>query len=749
MLFHSLMNKINLRQFKGDFQGGFGAGIFNLFQCVPFGLIAFAPLGPEYANAGIMACIIGTTMAGFFASLFGGSPAQITSPGVAVCLVFSYIIAHIMSLNLFDPTSANYITLVLSLTFFSLFLSGLIQVLFGVFKVDFLIKFISYPVVAGIATGSGIVIILNGFWNLLGLSDDLSWEDAWQHLHKVQLGSLFVGIATAIILHYRTLFIKGTFGFPVAIGIGTGIYYVLLYTGFTSENLGGTFGKFHFAIPTSEHFTSTLHLLGDSQIFSYTKLTTSSAVNLAILCSLQSLLSILAIKNISNKSGNSSQELIGQGIGNMMSGIFGGLPACGTFSRSILNYQEGGRTKLSGMISGLTTFFLAFLFSPYIEYLPQAVVSGVLIAFGINAIDKWAMQLFYQMITRKIPLSSEVIESIAIILVVVGLILTGNFIPAIGAGVILSIMVFLARMRGLLIKRVYETLSVPSKKIVNEKIMDFLTRHHQDIRVLELGGIIYFGSAERLSEEIVKLSESGVIYFILDMKNVTHIDLTGARVLVTICNNLKQQGKQLGFSYLRKESPVWIFLDNIGFFKKNEFVLTFSDTDHALEYYEDKLLANFPQIPEDMEMELPGVPAFQNLTAEEMKILESSLRVERYKEGQTIFKQGDVADAMFFIAKGSVDILISVGIKNSLHTKRVQSISRGAFFGEMGLLQGGTRTATVVASSDLVCYRLSLEDFRSLMQKKSQLSYSLLINICKILSKRIIFINQLISEMEG
>src|SRR5665647_6076 len=103
------MKTINFNQIKGDFQGGLGAGVINLFQCVPFGLIAFAPLGADYANFGIMSSIIASVLAGFFASLFGGSPGQITGPGAAISLVFSYIIVYLMSSNLLDTHEVNYL----------------------------------------------------------------------------------------------------------------------------------------------------------------------------------------------------------------------------------------------------------------------------------------------------------------------------------------------------------------------------------------------------------------------------------------------------------------------------------------------------------------------------------------------------------------------------------------------------------------------------------------------------------------
>lgn len=742
------MKSINFNQIKGDFQGGLGAGVINLFQCVPFGLIAFAPLGGDYANFGIMSSIIASIFAGFFASLFGGSPGQITGPGAAISLVFSYIIVFLMHSGLFDRQGAEYLPTILTLTFFTVSLSGLFQILFGLLKADYLIKFVSYPVIAGIMTGAGLLIIQNELWSLLGISDQKSLLTVWDYVSEIKYGNLFIGIFTTILLKYRTRLIKGTLGFPLMIAIGAALYYFLLFIGINKEALGGTFGEFTFDMPIQETLSSSLHLIGEKNFFSYLPILTPLALNLAILCSLLSLLSALSLKVVSEKSPNSRQELIGQGIGNMMSGFLGGIPSCGTYSRSVLNYQEGGTTKLSGIVCSLTTLLLAFFFSSYFEYLPKAVISGIVITLGINSIDSWTVKLFYNVITRKVAISKEVIANIGTILAVILLIFSGNFIPAIGIGVLISILLFLGKMRGVLIKRIYENQSIPSKKIDNESMMLFLAEHRQDIKVIELTGMIYFGSAEKLSMEIERLVDEGVIYIILDMKKVEEIDLTGARVLEMTYQTLKKQGKHLGFSYLEKGRNVWLFLENVRFFEKIDPSLIFTDTDRALQYFEELLFANFKDKKENVELKLSEIPVFHELTESELEILQSSLQRESYKEGDIIFKQGDKADAMFFISKGSIDVLIAVGDKRFARTKRVQSLSSGTFFGEMALLQKGPRTATVIASSDLICYRFSFEKFQELVKGYSHLSVSLLTSISRILSKRLTFINQIISEME-
>lgn len=728
---------MNLSQLKGDLQGGMTSSILNIFQCIPYGLIAFAPLGSEYENSGIIACIIGAILAGFFASLFGGSPAQITSPGATECLIFSYIFIYLKDLNLFNSTSIQYLPTLLTLTFFAVILTGVFQFLLGLFKADYFIKFISYPVNAGIATGAGILIMIGATWKLLGIS-------SWHSFGEVKFGSLFIGAVTAILLKNKKLIPGGFLGLPLIVVIGTGLYHLLLFIGLDKSTLGDTFKKFTF---TLSHHYSPLSLLNDPNFFSYVQLLAPLALNLAIFCSLQSLLSVLNLKNISEKETNSRQELIGQGIGNMVSGSFGGLPSCGKFGRSILNYQEGGRTKLSGMLCALMTLVLAYLLSGFIDYLPKAVMFGLTFILGYKAIDKWTLELFSQILKGKVIISKELILNVAIILIVMILIFMGNFLTAISVGVLISILAFLGKMRGTLIKRVYESQSIPTKKIDDATMMKTLSQHLQNIKVIELGGMIYFGSAEKLSEEIEKLSKSGVTYIILDMKKVEDIDLTGARVLEKSYQTLKKEGKFLGFSHLKKESPVWQFFENIQLAKTIDPSHIFIDTDQALEYFEDRVLEINKQKREESEMNLADFPIFQSLTNDELQFLNGYLTLKTYQKEEIIFKEGDSGDAIFLIAKGAVDILIAIKSDES-PLKRVQHLSSGSFFGEMALLQKGPRTATVIASSDLICYLLTKEKFQELTQANADLLVKIFTNLSKILSNRLLFINQLISEME-
>lgn len=221
------MKKLNFSNLKGDFLGGFSSGLVTLLECIPYGLIAFAPLGAEYTNLGIIAAIYGAIFAGFFASLFGGTPALVTVPAPATCLMFSYIILGLMDTQLLDPSVPGYIFAILTLSFFTLFLSGIIQLMMGVLKADYLIKFISYPVIAGIISGIGVLIVKTQIWHLLGIHHQGNLLGILDHLDEIKYWNLFIGIVTAVLFWNKSRLMRGALGFLAVIAIGTGIYYLL------------------------------------------------------------------------------------------------------------------------------------------------------------------------------------------------------------------------------------------------------------------------------------------------------------------------------------------------------------------------------------------------------------------------------------------------------------------------------------------------------------------------------------------
>ena len=322
-----------------------------------------------------------------------------------------------------------------------------------------------------------------------------------------------------------------------------------------------------------------------------------------------------------------------------------------------------------------------------------------------------------------------------------------NLIVAVGLGLGLSILMFVVKMSTSVVRRSYRGSIFHSKNQRDEKLIELLHQHGDRICVLELEGSIFFGSAENLANEIDRLSQEGASYIILDMKRLKEIDSTGARILQQIYRQLKNQQKHLAISYLKKESLLWQFLKDMGEIRIIGEENLFPDTDLALEYFEDRLLDEITGArPYDKETPLSDLQALQGLGIEEFTVLERFLKREQYHKGETVFKEGDKDNALYFITKGSADVTIT--LPDTSHKKRLQSFSSGTVFGEMALLDAKLRSANVEAKEDLVCYKLTKDGFIQLKEVYPQISATILINISRIMASRLRLANDMVMELE-
>ena len=171
---------------SGDVSGGVSTAIMSILESIIFGMIAFAPLGPQYVPQGILAGIYSSVFVGFLASLGGGTPAMISGSRAPITLVFAAVISQLFASGRFELSQPEMVMLVLTFSFLVVFCSGLIQLLLGLLRFGSLIKFVPYPVVAGFMNGSAVLILIGQIWNFLGVPKKASLSLLWGSLHEVR-----------------------------------------------------------------------------------------------------------------------------------------------------------------------------------------------------------------------------------------------------------------------------------------------------------------------------------------------------------------------------------------------------------------------------------------------------------------------------------------------------------------------------------------------------------------------------------
>ena len=752
---------------KGDSSGGVTAALISIPQGIAYGIIAFSLLGPEYVSTGILAGLYCSIFAGLAAALIGSTPVMITGAGAATTLVFASVISQLTSSHYFDSGFSNPKEMIILAAFFTVFLSGLFQFLFGILRLGNIIKFVPYPVVAGFINGSAILIIISQINPLLGIQDSASLKSFMEKLMSIEPLALLVGIVTALCMLYSHRITKKVPAPFVALTVGMLLYYVLTLIGVGPNQLGPVLGAIPIKLPLPTWGFDFSLIVSSKIVFNLAPIILPAALSLAMLGSLDSLMASAAIEGITHIRTSGNRELRGQGVGNMLSAGFGGLSGSGSMVRSMPNIKSGATTRLSGVVSSLFTLMVAIILAPLMGKIPYAVMAGIMLMVGIQLFDKWTISLLKKVDIKNLYYQKELLTKFLIIFSVVLTILIFNLIVGVIVGVTISIFIFLAQMSKSLVKKVYLASSIPSRTQRDERVAVALAKQSHKIVVLELEGVLFFGSADQLDLKIKTLLKSAVKYVILDMKKINLVDSSGAQILKRIHLNLKSMGKRLGISYVEEEKrhfikkymgedkrstvserAIWKELEETGLIESLGEPLFFADTDDALSFFEEILINNLTEVSTNGKRKRFGSCAlFRGLNNEEANILKSYMTKHSYKKSDFIFKQGEEGDAMYYLADGFVKITINLA--GTAHKKRLFSASTGTVFGEIALLDDKPRSANVEAAEETECYSLSRESFEIIKKEHPEIGFSLMKNINMIIVNRLRIADQMIEELEG
>ncbi|MCQ2280385.1 MAG: SulP family inorganic anion transporter, partial [Bacteroidales bacterium] len=339
-----ILEKNNLR---GDIFGGITAGIVALPLALAFGIQAFGVISvEEVGNIGAIGALAGLTgamMIGFFAALFGGTPSQISGPTGPMTVISATLISGVWAST--HPNSIE--TVVISMALAAI-LCGLFQILFGILKIGKYIRYIPYPVLSGFMSGIGIIIIVQQIYPLLGLKSPVLIVDMIMqlpsHIAGFNLAALLLGLGTVAIIYLFPLLTKKVPSTLVALIVMT-IVATLLH--FDTKL---TIGEIPSGLPMP-FFVE--HNVAGVDWLAVLKMSVIPGLTLAGLGSIDTLLTSVVADNTTKTKHDSNQELIGQGIGNIAVGMFGGLPGAGATMRTVVNIKSGGRNRLSGMVHGV------------------------------------------------------------------------------------------------------------------------------------------------------------------------------------------------------------------------------------------------------------------------------------------------------------------------------------------------------------------------------------------------------------
>lgn len=509
-LFQTIKN-YNRQTFMADLMAGIIVGIVALPLAIAFGIAS--GVTPE---KGIITAIV----AGLAISLFGGSRVQIGGPtGAFIVIVYGIIQQYGIE----------------GLTIATL-MAGVFLILFGILHLGTIIKYIPYPIVVGFTSGIAVTIFTTQVKDLLGLqmaqvpSDFIEkWMAYAQHLGTINLWSALVGVLSVVIIVLTPRLSKKIPGSLVAIIMMTvGVLILRQWAGVTSiETIGD-----RFAIS---------NVLPDARVPQLTWETVKGliapALTIAVLGAIESLLSATVADGVTGEHHDSNTELIGQGVANLLSPLFGGIPATGAIARTMTNINNGGKTPVAGIIHAVVLLLIFLFLMPLAQYIPMACLAGVLVvvSYGMCGWRSFAALL-------RNPKSDVTVLLITFILTILV-----DLTVAIEVGLIIACLLFM--------KRVSESTDVHAimgeidlNKEVEGSVDDL--QHliiPKGVEVYEINGPYFFGAGNQFEEVMAAFGDRPKVR-IIRMRRVPFIDSTGIHNLTNLCLMSRRQGIEVVLS---------------------------------------------------------------------------------------------------------------------------------------------------------------------------------------------------------
>ena len=474
--------------FKGDLFGGLTAGIIALPLAIAFGVSS---------GLGAAAGIYGAIIVGMLAAIFGGTPTQISGPTGPLTVVA----ASIMALHSDNP----------DIIFAAVFLSGIFQILFGIFKLGKLVNFIPYPVISGFMNGIGTIIILLQINSLLGINFSGTPIEGVLHtfksLHLVNWQSLVLGILSLIIVFFTPNKLSKIIPPPlIALIIGTTVSILFNLDVQTIGEIPQGFPSFNFPVFKLAEIETIIPI----------------ALTIAVLGSIDSLLTSLVADSMTKTKHNSNKELIGQGIGNIAASLFGGLVSCGATMRTAVNIKSGGTTQISGVVHSLFLILIVAFFAPAASNIPLAVLAGILIKVGISIIDYKFIKL----------IKAAPRNDLLVMLLVFFITIFDDLILAVGVGVVLSSILFAAN--------VAKQTDVKLVGLSDTELQNYIDEDMQNhTMIMHIDGTLFFGSASVIASRIEDIMENRAI--IVDCSNIKSMDISAVFALEDLILTLKNK----------------------------------------------------------------------------------------------------------------------------------------------------------------------------------------------------------------
>lgn len=672
--------------FFADLRGSLVAAAVVLPQATAFGITVFAvSLG---AAPGALAGLVGAIILLLISGSGGGAVGLISGPTGSSMVLLSGTVTVFAATGLAPANVASALFAVTAL-------AGVMQFFIALVGGGRLIKFIPYPVIAGLTTGTGLLMIQSQFRPSLGIAHDGLWAQG----HWLPAITAITAFCAA---RYSPRFFTGVPGPIAGLISGAALFQIIAHypNGFVIPE--------HWVVGALPHLAEFRFAAGS--IAAWLELPWSlvfhAAFALAVLSSLNTLLTAVLADATTGLRHNARRELLAQSIGQVVVGLVGGMAGSASIGGTVTAVRSGAR-RWAALSAGVLLLLLLLLFGQIGRWLPTSALAGMIIASAIGLLETDIAAWFH----RRTWLNA------AVALLVTGVTLRYDLMIAVLVGLAIAILLFIREQNRIPI--VHRRLTGAERSSVRQRPAEQaeLLAHHGDrIVIYELRGTLFFAKADQLFEEMLPDLEKSS-WIILHLRRVIQVDFSSVRLLHQIAARLDARGGELLFCEVREEHglgrEVERTLRRISLNQRRMNVKTFASTDLALEYAENALLRALGYAPTILEQRitLKALDLCRDMKPEEIATLAAVLEPRRLDRGERLFAAGEPGDKLFLLLQGRVDIRLPATVDRY---KRLAIYGPGTVFGEIAFLDPGPRAAEAVAVKPSELLVLNRSDFNQL-----------------------------------
>ena len=658
---------------SGNLLGALNGAVSCIASTLAAATLVFAPLGPAYLPHAVLACLVGAVAGGLIAAILSSTPVTLSSPRSAQCVVIAALVSA-LARDIAIPGPQ----FIIALTCVATLMAGLMQIAGGVFRVGQLVRFVPYPVIAGFTHGISLILFVVYIPMALGTSavPRLEWP-TWSAIvpASVVVAAVTIAVAMAVWRYFPKLpaFFLGLVA-GVIVQAAAEKWAPGLAAGAAVLDMGGLPMRLE---PPAE-WGNLADIARQPIIWSHVS---SFAVALAVIAGVDSLLAVAIVETRHGVRSRPDRDLMAQGVANAASGVLGGVSISYSSAQVDSAYEGGASSRVASLAAPFALLGMVGAAIYTSVGIPLAALAGLMLLMAARITDPWAFAMIRATWQARGNLDASVKQSLTVYgLVALSVILLG-VIPALAIGVVASALMFLRTMNAQVVRRVSTGVVLRSRRLFHPAAARVLARRMQEVAVLELQGPLFFGTSDRIVDEVSRLPAS-TSYVVLDLARVQTLDQTAVSAVLRVAAKLKSEKRTL----LLSGNPPGLYA------VAGALPRSFPDRDRAIEWIEERFMSEATTpVPSS---EVPPSAFGRQLMFDERgtEVLLRHCPIVEFASGTAIFRAGDESKELYFLLSGRVTIILG--------DMRLVTFLAGNMFGDVAFLDGEPRSADAVCDAD-------------------------------------------------